>query len=71
MSILDAKEISDTIYEFLMTRNNPALFAGAGVGERAGLPTWSQFMEHLARVVDDYDSLTGELSVDEPSQVTT
>ena len=61
MSPLDANRISDTIYKFLTTSNNPALFAGAGVGARAGLPTWLQFMEHLATVASNYDPLTGEL----------
>jgi hypothetical protein len=61
MSPLDANGISDTIYKFLTTSNNPALFAGAGVGARAGLPTWLQFMEHLAAVANNYDPLTGEL----------
>lgn len=61
MSTLDAKGISDAMYEFLKTSKNPALFAGAGVGARAGLPTWPQFMEHLATVAGNYESLAGAL----------
>ena len=61
MSVLDAKGIGEVIYEFLTTNKNLALFAGAGVGAQAGLPTWPQLMEHLAKVVDSYEPLAGQL----------
>lgn len=61
MPVLDEEEVGKAIYDFLTTRENPALFAGAGVGVKAGLPTWSQWMEHLADVAAHYDSLTGDL----------
>jgi len=61
MLLMGADKVSDTVCKFLTTSNNPALFAGAGVGAHAGLATWSQFMEHLATVASNYDPLTGEL----------
>lgn len=61
MSSMNATEIAETIQNFLASSKNPALFAGAGVGVRAGLPTWPQFMEHLATVAKMYDPLTGDL----------
>lgn len=61
MSLFDANQVSDTIYEFLTTSKNPALFAGSGVGAQAGLPTWKQFVEHLAIVASSYEPIIGEL----------
>jgi hypothetical protein len=61
MSSMNATEIAETIQNFLASSKNPALFAGAGIGVRAGLPTWPQFMEHLAMVAKRYDPLTGDL----------
>jgi len=61
MSGMKAAAVGDALYEFLTSRRNPALFAGAGVGMRAGLPSWSELIEHLATVADSYDSLTAQL----------
>lgn len=55
MSTLDSKKISERIYEFLKNKENVALFAGAGVGARAGLPTWTEFMEILAKEAEKYE----------------
>ncbi len=57
----NATELADAIFNFMTTSKNPALFAGAGVGVKAGLPTWPQFMEHLAKVADQHDPPTGNL----------
>jgi hypothetical protein len=61
MPALDAKGISDIVYEFVANRTNPALFAGVGVRERAGLPTWPQYVGHLAAVAAKYDPDSGRL----------
>ena len=48
MGSLDAEGVFNEIMNYITTAKNPALFAGAGVGAHAGLPTWPQLMEHLA-----------------------
>lgn len=60
MKVLSAQELSTEIDEFLK-RNNPTLFAGAGVGVRAGLPTWQQFMDKLATFAQNFDTETASL----------
>jgi len=60
MKILSPHEISKEIDEFLK-RDNPTLFAGAGVGARAGLPTWNGFMTMLAQFSRKYDPITADL----------
>lgn len=52
MSSLDAEGVFKEILNFIDTAKNPALFAGAGVGAVAGLPTWPQLMEYLAEVAE-------------------
>lgn len=61
MNILDQSQLSDEICGFINSNQNPILFAGAGVGVRAGLPDWGRFMEHLAVVADDHEPLIAEL----------
>ena len=44
-----------------LSRPNPVLFAGAGVGTRVGFPSWNGYIESLAAVCDnfyDHDSAT-------------
>lgn len=60
MEILSPKEISSVINEF-MEHDNPTLFAGAGVGAYAGLPTWGEFMNSLAEFSQKYDPDTANL----------
>ncbi len=48
------QEISSRIQRFV-TEPSGVLFAGAGVGVRAGLLSWPQFMEHLAVVAEKYE----------------
>jgi hypothetical protein len=38
-----------------------ALFAGAGVSARAGLPVWHGYLQHLAKIADAYEPLVGRL----------
>jgi len=57
MDSLDATGVFQTIMNFIRTSKNPALFAGAGVGAYAGLPAWSQLMEHLAKVAEQYQEI--------------
>src|SRR5689334_4803718 len=54
MKVLSANELANEIDAFLK-RENPTLFAGAGVGAYAGLPAWRQFMELLADFSQKYD----------------
>ena len=54
MKPLDKNSLSNAIIEFLNQEENAALFAGAGVGVRAGLPTWGQYLENLAAVAEKY-----------------
>ena len=37
------------------------LFAGAGVGRRAGFPLWGEYVEHLAAVAEHYEPETAIL----------
>ena len=57
---LNQQELSQVINSFLQGVN-PVLFAGAGVSAHAGLPTWSEYMEHLASYAEKYDSDTATL----------
>lgn len=62
MEYLDTEGVSKEISEFFSTAKSPALFAGAGVGAKAGLPTWPELMEHLAKVTEQHGELeTAEL----------
>jgi hypothetical protein len=54
MKALSPDELAIEINEFLK-KNNPTLFAGAGVGVQAGLPSWQQFMALLADFCQEYD----------------
>jgi len=44
-------DIADFIYKAL-SAENPTLFAGAGVGCRAGFPDWPSYIEYLAQMCD-------------------
>ncbi|PYJ67386.1 MAG: hypothetical protein DME76_15335 [Verrucomicrobia bacterium] len=58
---MTAEEIAQEIAQFLVDRR-AILFAGAGVGARVGLPTWPQWLEHLAAVCRKYnDPLAADL----------
>lgn len=57
----DPEQIREAILAVLK-RPSPALFVGAGVGRRVGLPDWRGFMEHLADACDRWnDKTSGEL----------
>jgi hypothetical protein len=57
MKLLDTEGVSKEIAEFLRTAKSPALFAGAGVGAKANLPTWLELMEHLALIAEKYEEI--------------
>lgn len=61
MKIFNPNELSDLIIDFITRDTNAALFAGAGVGVRAGLPNWSQFLDHLATIAGKYSETEGKL----------
>ncbi len=53
-------ELSGILLE-IARRPGSILFAGAGVGKRAGLPDWYEYVEFLATVADAYELETGTL----------
>ena len=55
MKPLDVGELSDAIFDFTSTRD-AVLFSGAGVGKRVDLPTWPEYMRHLADICNHYGS---------------
>lgn len=61
MAYLEEKGVANTIFKFIKNSNNAALFAGAGVGAKTGLPSWRGLMEHLAKVANQHDPLSSEL----------
>ena len=55
---------ADKICDFLvklLTEQRTILFAGAGVGVRAGLPDWPGFVEHLVGVAARYENETAAI----------
>jgi len=48
------QDIANKVVEFLGTPGT-VLFAGAGVGQRAGLPSWAEYLDHLASVAQTHD----------------
>lgn len=54
MSPLSTDEVSRKIRDFV-SEPNAVCFAGAGVGARAGLPTWHRYLEGLAVAAERYD----------------
>ncbi len=61
MNLLDKENIAEAIIEYINNSNNPALFAGAGVGIRAGSLSWKDFILYLADIANNYHSLFSEL----------
>jgi len=51
---MTADELAQQIAQFLVD-SRAIIFAGAGVGARVGLPTWPQWLRHLAGVCRKYD----------------
>jgi len=60
MSILSREQLTSRIVDFVQQRGS-CLFAGAGVGKRAGLPTWLEYFEYLASVAGRYEEETAVL----------
>lgn len=44
-----------------LSGERPILFAGAGVGARAGLPDWGRFVSHLTSVASKYEKETATI----------
>jgi hypothetical protein len=57
MPVLSEEELASRIVDFVQQRGS-CLFAGAGVGKRAGLPTWLEHLEYLASVAGRYEKET-------------
>src|SRR6266705_2729040 len=51
---MTAEDLSQEISHFLVDPR-AIIFVGAGVGARVGLPTWGQWIGHLASVCRKYD----------------
>ncbi|MCF8121981.1 MAG: SIR2 family protein [Desulfarculaceae bacterium] len=49
--------LTETLRNFF-DRDNPCLFAGAGLSARANLPTWGDFLDELASLAGRYDGDT-------------
>ena len=47
--------------EGFLSRRRPALFAGAGVGARAGHPDWRLYVDRLAGIADQYEAETASI----------
>ena len=58
--MLDAGNVRDLLLDYLSAENT-SLFGGAGIGVRTGLPSWHQYLEHLADAADNYNKLDGAL----------
>jgi hypothetical protein len=54
MATLSTKQLTSKLIDFVSQRGS-CLFAGAGVGKRAGLPSWEEYLDHLSAVAARYD----------------
>lgn len=54
MSTVAEDKLASKIIEFVGQRGS-CLFAGAGVGKRAGLPSWEEYLGHLCSVAGRYE----------------
>ena len=62
--VLNEDDVSQFIFNFITTKKNPVLFAGAGVSAYAGLPNWSQFLELLANHLKKKDPMASALMME-------
>jgi hypothetical protein len=62
MNILSRAELAKKI-KTQAAKANSVLFAGAGIGVRVGLPSWYDFIEHLAEVCDEVGDPESALSI--------
>ena len=53
MPTRDFNNLAAEIYKFV-TSQKAILFSGAGVGKRIGLPSWPEYLEHLASVCEKH-----------------
>ena len=61
MSGSQSTESVARVVENFFSRRRPALFAGAGVGARAGRPDWRLYVERLADVASQYEAETASI----------
>ena len=62
VSKFSEQELASRIQNFAMQKVS-CLFAGAGVGQQAGLPSWKKYLQHLADVARKYEKETAALMV--------
>ena len=60
MSVLRKEKLTKKILAFFAQRGS-CLFAGAGVGKKAGLPSWPEYLAHLSSVAGQYEEETAIL----------
>jgi len=60
MAVLSKDRLTSRIVDFTGQKAS-CLFAGAGVGKKAGLPAWPEYLEHLACVAERYEKETAVL----------
>ena len=60
MSVLQKEKLAEKILAFVAQRGS-CLFAGAGVGKKAGLPSWPEYLAHLSSVAGQYEEETAIL----------
>lgn len=60
ITLASMDEIAQSLCDLALTAGS-TLFAGAGVGGRAGLPSWRQFVLHCAEKTEPYDPDTAYL----------
>ena len=61
MSVSESAEPVALAVGNFFSRRRPALFAGAGVGARAGHPDWRLYVDRLAEVADQYEAETASI----------
>ena len=61
MSVSQSVESVAQAIESFFSRRRPALFAGAGVGARAGHPDWRLYVGRLADIADQHEAETASI----------
>ncbi|MBC8417884.1 MAG: hypothetical protein H8E10_04750 [Desulfobacterales bacterium] len=56
----EVSKLATRIKDFV-SKASSCLFAGAGVGQKAGLPSWEKYLEHLAIIAESYEKETAQL----------
>jgi len=60
VAVLSSERLASRIVDHTVQQGS-CLFAGSGVGRRAGLPLWPEYLEHLVSVAENYETETAAL----------